>query len=178
MITVHKLDHRGHEKIAYPGEVLERTEQMILLVAHFEAHDRMALGYVTLTRGDIFVEYFYAERWYNVFAIFDARDSAFKGWYCNLTRPARFEADHIWAADLALDFFVQPDGTEFVLDEDEFAALRLAESETQTVRAALAELQGLAARREGPFAMSHYTIRAGNMRLAVPTNESPLSHNQ
>lgn len=178
MITVHKLDHLGHEKIAYEGEVLERTNQMIVVVARFMVRDRMELGYVTLTKGDIFVEYFYAERWYNVFAIFDARGSAFKGWYCNLTRPARFEADHIWAADLALDFFVQPDGTEFVLDEDEFAALKLAESETQTVRAALAELQGLAARREGPFAMSHYTIRAGNTRLTGPTSESPLTHNQ
>jgi hypothetical protein len=151
MITVHKLDHLGREKIAYTGEVRERTPEMILLVATFVARERLELGYVTLTKGDVFVEWFYSDRWYNIFAIFDATDGAFKGWYCNLTRPARFERDHIWAEDLALDYFMQPHGAEFVLDEAEFAALGLAETESQAVRAALAELQALAARREGPF---------------------------
>jgi len=151
MITVHKLDHLGHEKIAYTGEVIERTEHMIVVVATFTARDRMELDYVTLMKGDTFVEYFYTDRWYNVFAIFDANDKRFKGWYCNLTRSARFESDHIWAEDLALDYFVQSDGTEFVLDEDEFATLGVDELEAQNVRAALAELQSLAARREGPF---------------------------
>jgi len=154
MITIHKLDHLGQEKIAYEGEVLERTPQLILLRAIFTARDKMELGYVTLLHGDVFIEYFYSDRWYNVFAIFDSTDRSFKGWYCNLTRPARFEAKHIWAEDLALDYFVQPNGAGFVLDEDEFAALELAEFERQTVRAALADLQGLAARHEGPFAQN------------------------
>jgi hypothetical protein len=38
-----------------------------------------------------------------------------------------------------------------VLDEDEFAALPLEPSDRQAARAALAEMQALAARRAGPF---------------------------
>ena len=151
MITVHKLDHTGAEKIAYTGEVLQRTENMVVLEARF-GRERMELGYVTLTKGDRFVEYFYADRWYNVFAIYDAADGAFKGWYCNITCPAQLADDSIRAEDLALDYFLQPSGKEFVLDEDEFAALNLPEAEVTAARAALKELQTLAAKREGPFA--------------------------
>jgi hypothetical protein len=150
MITVHKLDHNGVEKIAYSGSVIERARASVLIEATF-GRERMELGYVTLTTGDRFVEHFYSDRWYNVFAIFDAVDGAFKGWYCNVTRPARLEADHIWSEDLALDYFVQPGGKGFVLDEAEFAALGLPAVETRNARAALAELQAMAARREGPF---------------------------
>jgi len=153
VITVHKLDHICKEKIAYTGEVIARNETRVVLEARF-SRERMELGYVTLTPGDRFVEYFYSDRWYNVFVIYDAADGAFKGWYCNITRPARIEGGHIWAEDLALDYFVQPSGREFVLDEDEFAALRISAEETAAARAALAELQRLAARREGPFAQS------------------------
>lgn len=151
MITVHKLDHSGVEKIAYTGEVRQRTENMVVLEARF-GRERMELGYVTLTTGDRFVEYFYSDRWYNVFAIYDAGDDSFKGWYCNITRPAQITADSIRAEDLALDYFVQPSGKEFVLDEDEFAALSLPAEDAAAARAALQELRALAARHEGPFA--------------------------
>jgi protein associated with RNAse G/E len=160
VITVHKLDHTGAEKIAYTGKVLERIENMVVIEAYF-ARERMELDYVTLTTGDRFVEYFYSDRWYNVFAIYDATDGAFKGWYCNITRPARIDDADVYAEDLALDYFVQPSGREFVLDEDEFAGLPLAAEEAAAARAALQELRTLAARREGPFAADEINKRRG-----------------
>jgi protein associated with RNAse G/E len=157
MITIHKLDHTGVEQLVYHGEMIERTESLVILEARF-ARERMDLGYVTLVPGDRFVEYFYSDRWYNIFLIFDSAGGQFKGWYCNVTRPARFDGDHIWADDLALDYFVDPQGREFVLDEDEFSGLGLAPEEEQAARAALAELRELVARRQGPF---DYGGRAG-----------------
>nr|MBI2903933.1 DUF402 domain-containing protein [Chloroflexota bacterium] len=152
MITVHKLDHYWVEKLTWSGEVLERDEARVTLEARF-ARERMELGYVTLTPGDRFVETFFADRWYNVFAIYDAADGRFKGWYCNVTRPARFADGHIYSDDLALDYFVQPSGREFILDEGEFAALPLSPEEAASARAALAELRALAAGHSGPFAV-------------------------
>jgi protein associated with RNAse G/E len=153
VITVHKRDHLGQVKLSYMGEVVERAAGRVVLAAPFE-RGPMELGYVTLVPGDRFVEYFYADRWYNVFAIFDAAGTAFKGWYCNITRPAELSETELWADDLALDLFVQPDGSQRVLDETEFAGLGLAPAEQTRARAALAELQALAARRAGPFAQS------------------------
>ncbi len=149
-IIVRKLDLEGEEKIRYPGRVLERTASAVVLEAFF-SRERMELGYVTLKPGDRFVEYFYADRWYNVFGIYDVDDRELKGWYCNITRPAVIAGGEVSAVDLALDLWIAPDGSGVVLDEDEFAALPLAPEETAAARAALDELRGLAAERAGPF---------------------------
>ena len=148
MITVHKLDHNGKEKIAYSGNLILRAGNEIVLEAIFE-YEPMERGYATLKPGDRFVEHFYSDRWYNVFAIYEG--DLHKGWYCNITRPAKFEGDHIYADDLALDYFVQPTGKEFILDEEEFDALGLDSKESAAARAALEELRSMAARQIHPF---------------------------
>jgi uncharacterized protein len=91
-----------------------------------------------------------------VFVIYsaDAAPGTLKGWYCNITRPAQITAADVRADDLALDFFMRPDGEGFVLDEAEFEALPLTEVERTHAQAALQELQKLAAERSGPFAVA------------------------
>src|SRR5262245_46434801 len=108
-ISVHKHNHLGEEVLNYPARLLSRTPNTIVVEATFQ-REEMELGYVTLTPGDRFVEYFYTERWYNIFVIYSQRDGTLKGWYCNVTRPARIEANAVHADDLALDFFVRPAG--------------------------------------------------------------------
>jgi hypothetical protein len=152
-IIIHKHNHLGQETFRYPAYLLARAENAITVEAIFH-REPMELGYVSLTPGDRFVEHFYSDRWYNVFAIYSAGDGALKGWYCNVTRPAIIGDGDVRADDLALDYFVQPSGKEFILDEEEFAALPLAEEERAQARAALAELRTLAAQRAGPFALS------------------------
>jgi predicted RNA-binding protein associated with RNAse of E/G family len=150
-IIVRKLDFDGEEKIRYAGRMLERTASSVVLEAFF-SRERMELGYVTLKPGDRFVERFYADRWYNVFAVYDVDDGRLKGWYCNITRPALIADGQVSAVDLALDVWIAPDGSALVLDEDEFAALPLASEEKAAARAALDGLRSLAAARAGPFA--------------------------
>ena len=155
-VVVHKLKPDGGVALEYRGRVLRRTAEAVVLEAIF-GRGHMELGYVTLDTGDRFVEYFYTNRWYNIFVIYAGDSGALKGWYCNITRPAVFEAAtgqplRVRAVDLALDYFVQPGGREFVLDEDEFAALNLGPEDTAAALAALAELRRLAAERAGPFA--------------------------
>ncbi len=154
-VTVQKLNPAGEVTVTWTGEVLARDETSVRLAATF-TRGPMALGYVTLRPGDRFVEQFYTDRWYNVFAIYNVGDGEFKGWYCNITRPAEIGPNPagagllVRAVDLALDYFRQPDGTEFVLDEDEFAALALPADEAATCQAALEELRALAAAGAGP----------------------------
>jgi hypothetical protein len=154
-VTVYKLNLAGEVTVQWTGQVLERSEQEWVVEATF-THAARDLGFVRLGPGDRFVEHYYPGRWYNVFAIYNAADGVFKGWYCNITRPADITATHeggvrVSAVDLALDYFRQPGGREFVLDEDEFAALPLSEGEVSAARAALAELRALAAAGRGPF---------------------------
>ncbi len=66
-----------------------------------------------------------------------------KGWYCNVCYPPEIVDGEIRYVDLALDLLVYPDGTQQVLDEDEFESLNLPpEVEEQALRA-LEELKRL-----------------------------------
>ena len=87
--------------------------------------DRPDLQDIVLKRNDRFVETFYSDRWYNIFEIYDRDDNHFKGWYCNIGKPAVIENDFVSYVDLALDLWVSVEGKQSVLDEDDFSELNL-----------------------------------------------------
>ena len=137
--TVYKLDHAGREVWQYPARVLERGGDFVRLEAFFNRAD-MELGYTVFKRGDRFIETFYDDRWYNVFAVYDRDDYTLKGWYCNVSRPAQITATAVRCDDLALDLWAAPDATPLVLDEEEFAALPLTDDDRAQALAALQTL--------------------------------------
>lgn len=123
-IIAQKLDLTGRVLIEYEGEELRRDEHMIVIEALFTRVD-MPFMDVVFKKGDRFVEYYYSDRWYNIFEIYDRDDGQVKGWYCNIGKPAVIGAAAVSYVDLALDLWVSVDGTQTVLDEDEFEALEL-----------------------------------------------------
>jgi len=150
-ITVIKYKHTGEEVLRYYGTIIERGENYVKLEAVFQFDD-MALGYTTFRKGDRFVEWFYSDRWYNIFRIHDVTDDHVKGWYCNFTRPAEITESTVGAEDLELDLFVYPDGEYVVLDHEDFEALDLSEEEEKAVLNALDVLTTAAAARKPPVA--------------------------
>jgi len=141
-LTVIKRNPQGQEVFRYGGVVKQRMPGAVLLEAYFNRNDMPFHGTV-LKKGDRFVEAYYADRWYNIFEIYDRDDGALKCWYCNVSYPAEFEDGTVAFRDLALDLLVFPDGRQEVLDEDEFAALAIDEADQQRAQAALAELKAL-----------------------------------
>ena len=152
IIKVHKLDHEGNTAWSYPARVLHRTGCRMVLEAEFD-RGPVDVGRITLNTGDHFREYFYTDRWYNVFRISSARTGELKGWYCNFTRPAVFNADGVQAEDLALDLLIYPDGSFELLDEDEYEALELSADEREQVQRALDALLELARGKHPPFSL-------------------------
>ena len=67
-IVVYKLDEQGRAVWQYPAVVLRHEDHAIRLEAFFNRED-LDLGFVLFKRGDRFVETFYNNRWYNVFAV-------------------------------------------------------------------------------------------------------------
>jgi predicted RNA-binding protein associated with RNAse of E/G family len=149
-ITIIKNDHTGRETWRYTGQVIARGASWVQLEAIFNRPD-LHTPYHTFRRGDRFVEWYFSDRWYNIFEMHAVDDDRITGWYCNITRPAVLGEDTIYADDLALDVFVGPAGTIAVLDKDEFAALPLDEYTRAQVQAALAELLRLVETRQPPF---------------------------
>ena len=124
----------------YEGVVLSRTENEITLEALFNRDDLPFMD-IILKRNDRFVETFYSDRWYDIFEIYDRDDNHFKGWYCNIGKPAIIEDDFVSYVDLALDLWVSADGTQTVLDEEELQELNLDDELKQKVYTGLKELQ-------------------------------------
>jgi hypothetical protein len=149
-ITVYKLKVDNSIDWSYTARLIERTLHRMIIEARFNRDDHDS-GYVVWRRNDRFVEYFYDDRWYNVFEVHDVADDQLKGWYCNITRPALLTATEIRNVDLALDIWIYPDGRSLLLDEDEFAQLEIDEPTQIAARKAVTELLDILRRREPPF---------------------------
>lgn len=149
-VTVRKLDPAGGEKWRWKAVVHQATATSVVVEARYNAGDADRFG-LPFRGGDRLLESYFADRWYNVFAVFAADTGDFKGWYCNVSRPAQWLDGEITWVDLELDVVVHRDGRSAVLDEDEFAALDLEEGERLAARAAVDELLRHAQDRTGPF---------------------------
>jgi uncharacterized protein len=120
MVTVVKLNTAGEARIQYEGEIVRHLENGVVIQAYWK-RAATDLGYVRFEPGDCFTEYYYSDRWYNIFDIADA-DGQRKGWYCNIAQPASIFDGRIEQMDLLLDVWVDLRGMPLVLDEDEFEA--------------------------------------------------------
>jgi len=152
-VVVRKIDPNGQEAARYHGVVVEENAEVVTLTAKWGS-PQVDLGYLVLRPGDVFVEYFFRARWYNIFEIYQAVDGRFLGWYCNVTRPPKISSAEVVWYDLALDLFVGPDGRSKELDEEEFEALGLRTKDPEAWRQAMLawkDLLDLAERQKLPF---------------------------
>jgi hypothetical protein len=110
-------------------------------------------GFVRFEHGDVFAEHYWRDRWYSIKEVRGA-NGRLKGWYCDVTRPARVERDALVVEDLDLDLWLSGDRTTILrLDEDEFLESGLTARDPDAAaraREALDELENLA--REDGFA--------------------------
>ena len=124
-LKVFKQNHLGEPVFSWEGELIAETDASRLVQARFSGADLVPVDKVTFCEGDLFLERYYNDRWYNVFEVHHGLSDQVKCWYINLSRPAQFsECSIIWQ-DLALDLLVYPNGEYKILDEDEFKALSL-----------------------------------------------------
>jgi hypothetical protein len=157
-VTIVKEDSQGRPVFSYAGAVVYVDERVTVARCPWPSERSMDLGGLVIAPGDLFIEYYYADQWFNVFAIHDAV-GRLKGWYCNVTRPAQILADQIAWQDLELDLLVLPDGRQRVLDEDEFAELALESDECHQTAEGLARLRRWATEGRAPFGALRPSIR-------------------
>ncbi len=151
-IIVYKLNTKGEVTVSYEAELAERIPGGVRLHARW-TRSTLALGYTTFETGDRLVEWFYTDRWYNVFEI-RTSEGDLKGWYCNIAEPATISQRAVLCRDLLLDLWVSPEGATQVLDEDEFEAdTTLDGAERAAALSALDELLRMVHAREGPFTL-------------------------
>lgn len=139
-ITIYKLDHHGHAVWNYPGRVILRDPEKVVVEASFTKNDFVFNG-MMLKKDDLFLEAYYRNKWYNIYEIYDRDDGLLKGWYCNITRPPEINRWKISYQDLGLDLLVHYRGESILLDEDEFKKMGLAADEHESAWNAVREVQ-------------------------------------
>ncbi|MEV4948502.1 DUF402 domain-containing protein [Streptomyces sp. NPDC053755] len=135
----------GRTKIRYPAEVLADDGTRLTVRAPWAAEGVRDFGFVRFEPGDVFVEYYWRDRWYAIKEV-RAADGTLKGWYCDIARPAVIDegAGEVVVEDLDLDLWVSADGSEVLrLDEDEFEAGGLAASDPEAAARAVVALDEL-----------------------------------
>ena len=150
-VNLHK-PHKG-ATVTFTAELVRETPTYRLVHARW-GRPALDLGYVVFEPDDHFYEHYYTDRWYAIFELRSA-GGALKGWYCNISHPARFTADTIESDDLDLDLFVSPDRARRLrLDVDEFEGRGIAQSDPAAYAAAYTafdELEQMAERADPPF---------------------------
>ena len=148
--TVKLLKPGKDTEIVYQGYALLREPNHLLIHARWD-RDALDLGYMTFQTGDHFYEHYYTDKWFNVFEI-RSRKGGLKGWYCNVTKPARVDGYTVLSEDLELDLFVSADRQEVVtLDEEEFEDRGFSQEVREAALGGLEELRERARLAAPPF---------------------------
>ena len=137
-------------------ELIEHSDQMIMLVGKFDRDvEHPVLG--SISKGTISYEYFWLDRWYNIFR-FHEPDGSFRNYYCNVAMPPTFENSVLDYVDLDIDILVWPDFSFDVVDHDDFEVNALKYGYTDEIKKkaeqGVSEVLPLIDQREFPFDQS------------------------
>ncbi len=117
-IVVRSLNFDRSLRRSWKCELVGRTDEMLTLVGIFDREViHPDLGVIQL--GTRSTEYFWFDRWYNVFR-FDEPNGEFRNFYCNINLPPTLENGVLEYVDLDIDVVLWPDGSHEVLDRNEF----------------------------------------------------------
>ena len=152
-LTVRVLKYDGAQYRRWNAQVARREGSLLVLDAEFEyevQHDLLG----DIQRGTRTIEYYWLDRWYNVFRFLN-KDDQTRVFYCNVNTPPTFEGDMLSYIDLDIDIVVQPDFSYQVLDLEEFeenaARFGYSEQVKQQAREAVGELVSMIASSQFPF---------------------------
>ena len=153
-ITVRVLKYDGSEYRRWEATLAQQNDSLIVLDAEFADDVRHhLLG--DISRGTRTIEYYWLDRWYNIFRFLES-NGATKLYYCNVNMRPEISSGILSYIDLDLDILVQPDFSYQVLDLEEFEANALRYGYPDQVKRqahkALAQLISMIGTRQFPFA--------------------------
>jgi len=117
-VTVRVCKYDGTEYRRWNAHLVRRQGSLIVLDGEFESDvQHQLLG--RIDRGTRTIEYYWLDRWYNIFWFLENNGST-RLWYCNVNMPPTLDDSVLSYVDLDIDVLVQPDLSYQVLDMDDF----------------------------------------------------------
>jgi protein associated with RNAse G/E len=152
-ITVISREYDQRIRRTWKAKLVKDEPPLIELVGQFDRDvEHSNLGFIE--RGTVSYEYYWLDRWYNVFR-FHTPAGQLRNYYCNINLPPKFEEGVLDYIDLDVDLLLWPDGAREVLDREDFklnASKYCYSAELHNgVEKALNELMSLIDAQEFPF---------------------------
>jgi len=117
-ITINSRKFNGQIYRSWKADFIEKQDSLLIFVGEFEEEVRHSkLG--VIRRGTISYEYYWLDRWYNIFK-FHEPEGRLRNFYCNLNMPPEFQNNVLDYIDLELDVLVSRDFDVEILDREEF----------------------------------------------------------
>lgn len=116
-ITINSRKFDGAIRRSWSCSFVAQEGSLLTFVGEFDSdvqHDH--LGFIR--RGTLSYEYYWLDRWYNVFRFYGP-EGVLRNYYCNINVPPKFEQNILDYVDLDLDVLVWPDRRIDILDREE-----------------------------------------------------------
>ena len=151
IINSRKFDGKIHR--SWKAELIEQRNSLLIFVGKFEEEvSHPFLG--VIGRGTLSYEFYWLDRWYNVFR-FHEPGGSLRNFYCNVNMPPELENGVLDYIDLDIDILVWKDFSHQILDVEEFEenakVLSYPDNLRVKVRESLSELIFLIENRIFPF---------------------------
>lgn len=152
-ITIHSRKFDGRISKSWKAELIERGDDLVVVKGVFDIDvDHRKLGFIG--RGTVSYEFYWLDRWYNVFR-FHEPEGALRSYYCNVTTPPVLSGSTLEYVDLDIDVLADHEFNYEILDMDEFeertAELGYTKNIVEGAMKSLSELIELIEKRQFPF---------------------------
>ena len=151
VVTIQSYKHDGSiHRTWLNSKVLDVQENYVVLINNrtwvIEADGRR-----WFTREPA-IGFFFEDRWFNVIAMIRKTGITY---YCNLASPSLYDGEAVKHIDYDLDVKVLPDGTDILLDEDEYdshgLSMGYSEDMKSVIEKNLDQLYALIRKKAHPF---------------------------
>lgn len=153
MIEVRATKYDGSGLRTWTAQVLQQSGPLLVLDADFDheiKHDLLG----TIASGTKSIEYYWLDRWYNVFRLAHPTGEL-RNYYCNINVPPAFDGKVLSYVDLDIDILVEPNLSYRIVDLEDFELNAARFSYPEGIRASaqkgVGHLVELIERREFPF---------------------------
>jgi uncharacterized protein len=116
--TINSRKFNGKIHRSWKAALTKKQNSLLIFEGQFEEevrHDELGV----IRRGTISYEYYWLDRWYNVFE-FHEPEGDLRNFYCNLNMPPTLENNILDYIDLDIDVLVSKNFEVKILDREEF----------------------------------------------------------
>jgi protein associated with RNAse G/E len=161
-ISIQTFKYDGSPHRRWSANLSRQENDLLVLDARFNEEIRHdLLG--TIEVGTISLEYYWLDRWYNVFRFSDPAGTL-RNFYCNINIPPAFDGETLSYVDLDIDVLVEADFSYRVLDLDEFEQnselYEYPDEIKQNAKRGLADLMTIIKARDFPFNAAFASARS------------------